>query len=904
LTEIKLNSSGKNILVRFVGKRVINALLWNQKRIALLIAFVLIATFPLGSLAQVADESAEFPFNIPRQSADQALIAFAEQADLTFIFPLDEAQHIAANQVTGTYTPEEAIRMLLAGTGLEPQFSSAGDLTVIAATSSSLVGMESRGTQNMTRSKEQTPSIFKRLALSLAAVFSVNALAQTDSESASTGRLTIEEVIVTAQKRETNLQDTALSLSVLGATELERRSLVSAGDYLNTVPSVRFESFGLGANQLVIRGLGIALGQSPTAGAYLADVPLSDALDFSVVDIKLVDMARVEVLRGPQGTLYGAGAMGGAVRQVPMAPALNERAGQLRLGYTDTAESSDSGYNGVGMVNLPLIDDRLALRVSAYHYKKAGYVDLISTPAMEALSSLTQVPVALDKDVGGHEYSGVRASLLFQATDQFDMTLMLGYQKLDEDRRSEITMSAGDYVNSVLDTAEEFRDEEFSFTNLVMNYELGWAILTSSTSLTNRENNQIFSHSRVIPAASNVPDETDKDGFFQELRIASNLDGQVQFVAGAYYEDIQRDNEVSVLWASPNLDYLLAFFGTMDPNILNSKSRSDLTQLAFFGELKYDITDTLTLTGGARRYDYERNDASTSFFGIAPGVDPIRSETGDLPVDEDGMVYKAGIDYRPTENTLLYGIWSQGFRLGQTIDSSAGHALFGDICDSDEDGVIDGSTFPWSATSTLLSDSLDNYELGGKFSLLGGRLNLNAAVYRIDWENIPVSAIIPVQGLGCTSTFNGGTARSQGLEFETVFLATENLELSLSASFTDAEYRDDLVAQKGDRLPFTPEYNGNLGAQYNFSVTNRPAFMRADFSWVGDSGTGLTAPDVVYTDAYTQLSMRAGLKFNSFGVEVFGTNLTNEDALVGVFNLDRGWRMEPRTLGVEVIFDF
>jgi len=315
-----------------------------------------------------------------------------------------------------------------------------------------------------------------------------------DQASPTDDGLRLEEIIVSATKRQSTLQETGVTLSVLGKQELDRRSLVSATDYLSSVPGVYIGSLGLSDNQLVIRGLGLTVGQSPTAGAYFGDIPLSDALDSAMTDVKLVDMARVEVMRGPQGTLYGAGAMGGAVRQIPQAPNLYDVESSFKLGYAWTDQSNDPSYNGTGVLNLPVVEGVLALRTAAYHFKKAGYVDLISTPAMESLSAATQVPVAVEKDTAGHEYSGARMAALWKPTDSLQLTLTGGRQELQEDGRSEVAMSSDEYVFSALRTGREYRKQLLSFANLLIDYNLGWATLTSSSSWTRTENSQRFSH--------------------------------------------------------------------------------------------------------------------------------------------------------------------------------------------------------------------------------------------------------------------------------------------------------------------------------------------------------------------------------------------------------------------------
>jgi outer membrane receptor protein involved in Fe transport len=274
--------------------------------------------------------------------------------------------------------------------------------------------------------------------------------------------------------------------------------------------------------------------------------------------------------------------------------------------------------------------------------------------------------------------------------------------------------------------------------------------------------------------------------------------------------------------------------------------------------------------------------------------------SGDLTISEDGTNFKVAVEYRANDDALLYANWSEGFRLGLTQDNTALFLFFGGFCDvNPQDGLIDGTNLPFNNRTDLKSDNLDTFEVGAKVSSSNGRWNLHAAAFRTDWDNIPVTVVVPVSGLGCSSTFNGGEARSQGIEVESTFLATENLQFDIAISYVDTEFLDDLAGKQGQQLPFAPENSASVGVQYSFDLANRESYVRADWSYVDESLTSLGAPDVVTTDSYSKLDMRAGIRFERFDLAIFGSNLTDENALVGVFNLDRGWRLRPRTIGIE-----
>lgn len=828
-------------------------------------------------------------FDIPRQRADRALTAFAQQADITVIFRIDVVRQFEANSLVGNYSLSHAAEVLLLNSGLQAELDEQGHLAIIKT--------PTRGT---------TMKKIMGLASALAALFTATANGQeVDARLGKDDSVTLEEVVVTAAKRATTLQSTAISLSVLGREALEARSIVSAEDYLNTVPGVRFESFGLGSNQLTIRGLGLTIGQSPTAGVYLGDIPLTDATTASITDIKMVDMARVEVLRGPQGTLYGAGALGGAVRQIPVDPVMNEFESRIKVGYSHTDGSDDPGYSATAVMNATIKEDKLAIRLAGYHFKESGYVDMVRDARIAPMTATYQLPAVEEIDVAGPEYSGARVAALLQATDRLDVKLMVGYQRLYADHNNIVSLSSGRYEASALDSGREFAEETIKYANLLFDYDVDWGTLTSSTSWTTMASDSRVPLSRALPLPTNSTSGSDKDAFFQELRLATNLSGPFQTIVGGYYEDIDRPSATTLDWGSPNLALLPLIYGTTDPTILRYSEKNELSQLAFFGEPSYQLTDQVKLTAGVRWFDYERVGGSTSLFGTAPGAPPFASATGDLVTKESGSTYKAGVEFTPGKNTLLYATWSQGFRLGSTIDRTANNAVVRNVCDANSDGLIDGTSYPFANQYTLKSDQLDNYELGGKFTFLNGRANLNVAAFRIDWDSIPATVNASIDGFNCASTFNGGAARTEGLELDTALQVTASLQLSVSGGYLGtAEYRDNLAGLQGQRLPFAPKYNGTVGLQYSHRFGGRDGFVRADWSYIGESGTSLTAPDVVNTDAYTRLDMRAGLTFNKLSIEIYGRNLTNEDATIGIFNFDRGWRLEPLTVGLEAGFAF
>ena len=828
------------------------------------------------------------PFNIPRQRADGALTALGQQADITVVYRLDWVKPFVTNALQGNHTLPAAVDILLAGTGLKARLDSKGHLIISQKNEGEKESMNVYEMNSKKKILAATIGFFMGSAGQLG-------FAESNTEEKEMGWL-LEEVVVTANKREQNLQDTAMSISAIGGDEIERKTLLGMNDYLNFVPNASLLDGGPGWKQVVIRGIGISYGEQSTVSTYFGEAPLTSSSRFGFsADLELVDIDRIEILRGPQGTLYGSGSLSGTIRYIPNSPNLNETEGRLDIGYGVVSGSDDSNNKVVGVLNLPLIEDELALRVVGYRYDNAGYIDQVSTEAKEALARFSDTVVATGKDSGGHTYKGGRASLLWQASDDLSFSFLYATQKLEEEGALEVNVDLGGYKFSHLalpGSSGERQTVEFDVVNLVLEYDLKWGSITASATQREGSTVDIYAVDRWVPSwAAEEFFGTEKEGEVYEIRLSSDLDGPIQFVSGIYYEDFE--------WTLTAFDDWYGNQSSLDASGLGSDFRttdvvrnSTLTQEAFFSELTYSFNPQLELTMGGRWYDYDRRDNDSVLFGGA-------SSQTDSATKESGANYKVNLSWSPNEESMLYALWSQGFRLGegQVVPPAS-------ICDIDGDGILDGTN--GKLISRLESDNTNNYELGGKFTLMDNQLILNASLFRIDWSEIPVTIISAVDSPcgGQTIKNNLGEARSEGLELEARYFVTTNLQLSLSAGYIDAEFLDDEIGQQGNRLPLSPEWNGTLGLEYQLDLQGYDAFIRSDYSYKGDHFVDVSGSETV--DAYGKWDMRAGVRFDQFSVELYGSNLANSKDVVSIrgFGSDLGFRMVPRTLGIDVSYKF
>ncbi len=609
-----------------------------------------------------------------------------------------------------------------------------------------------------------------------------------------------------------------MAISALSGDTIEKRGLVGMDDYLRTLPGISMQDLGAGQNSVVIRGLsGDPQGQSGSAGIYFGETPLAGFQPASIIatqgniDLKLVDIERIEVLRGPQGTLYGSDSMAGTVRVLPVAPNLQEMEGKLATRYSQTGERGGDNTMVQAVLNVPLIEDKLAVRGVVYQFDNSGYIDnVVVSQSVPGLATTTGVygGVANDRDdVGNDQYTGFRLTTLWQPIDELDITLSYLEQDIEQDGIPEVSLNlAGDYQQRRVNTGVggssfELLENEVDITSLVVNYELGWGTVTSASSWVNYDvrNETDLTYFSALFGLADQPygsfNERNTEAFTQELRLASNLDGPLQFVAGLYYSD----NES--VYGRFEHDWTGDVSQDSGVPLQSTTGIETLQQESFFGELSYAFTDQLTATIGGRHYEYERDINRVYKFSTVLTIPTITN------VVDKGQLYKANLSYTPNEDMLLYTQWSEGFRPGSALNEIPGCTAQG-IPSPDKLGP----------------DTTENIELGFKSSFADNRITFNAALYRINWEDIPVR-VNPVAN--CFLSLNAGKAKAEGVEIEMQAQLSENFRTDLSASYGETTLvGDSSIGSDGDNLPGSSDFNLSLGVQYEFTLANHNSFAR------------------------------------------------------------------------------
>lgn len=778
----------------------------------------------------------------------------------------------------------------------------------------------------------------------------------------------LEEVIVTATRRAGSLQDLPINIAAITGDAIREQGFGDIAEALAYVPGINaVDRGGRNGQQLVVRGLnadplgqGTNIGTGGTVATYVGEIPLG-------VDMRLVDMARVEVLLGPQGTLYGAGTMGGAIRYIPNRPEFDATSIHLRGEIYQNSESdslsSDAGFT----VNLPL-SDTLALRASIDRYDDAGFIDqpfIVKEPGVsEPDSPRGSDQLAPQKDVNTQESLTGKFALRWQPTEQLDATLTFYRQSEDNGGRT-ISAHRGELPTRDYENAQrvvEPNEEETSLLALEIVADLGFAELTSATGSSRYEEvgqrdqtdlliSLEYSYETFPTFTAFTREEDRLETFSQELRLVSQGDGAISWIAGAFY-----NKEDYVGFSAEYTPELADFFGSSRSDNLEyfSADSRQLVEKAIFGEITYQLSDVWQVTLGARYYEYDLDAQSTvdfplfdGFFGPSTFVAATLSEIDGRAFDpalaqsDDGTLFKFNTSYELNDEITLYGTISEGYRIGGTNGGSP--------CDAYDPDKGQGNCnlapgqqfgpgpddFAKFDERSYVSDTTRNHELGIKSSLLNGRMTLNAALYLVEWgdpqlSSATVNAAIPI-------TINAGGAESTGFEANMEWLAMDNLLIRSAFSHTSTELTSDVPSLirtisppgfatafedglKGDRLPGSPENQFSVFASYRMSLSHGDELsFNGGYAWQSDvlSRAGARG-DSLTLDSFGIANVSATYRTDEWNVTLFVDNAFDEFAETGVeqtalFNqtvsgaTNRYFKsnvLAPRSIGLRFGLDF
>jgi iron complex outermembrane receptor protein len=811
------------------------------------------------------------PVDVPGGDLIAALQLLEKQSGVELIYRPELLKGLRTDGVKGVMMPEEAVTQLLKGTNLKIRSDKSGVLLITGPDRSPAPSPQQSAPRDtpIPRARDSPPN--QRATL-------------TDEDST-----LLEEIVVTAQKRVQRLQDTPVPVTALDTTELIAHSQTRLQDYFTEVPGLSLNAAGDGTMNIIIRGIAAAVYSNPTVAVTIDDVPFggSTALANGQLvqpDLDPGDLAQIEILRGPQGTLYGASSLGGLIKYVTADPSTNGYSGRLEADMNGTRGGGDVGYGVRGSFNAP-ISDTLALRASGFSRLTPGYIDDVYT----GLTDINAIKVA-----GGH------LSLLWAPSSLLTVKLGALYQYTHADAGSAIDTDSnyrplyGDLNESFLPDSGEYRNESALYTAKT-DVHLGWSDLTSVTGYgTNSykesaDTTLTFNLPPYNLAASELFNRFDTRKVTEELRLASRNDARADWLVGGFYTHEHSPAVQDISGVDPAT-------GAVLETPLEAIFPTSYEEFAVFGDATWHLTQAFDLQGGVR---YSRNhqtytEADYGSLGeVAPGV-PFTSAQDS---SDHSVTFLVTPQLRIDSDTMAYIRVASGYRPGGPNPDAALVHLPG----------------------TFKADTTLNYELGLKGDILRGSLTYDLSAFYIDWRSIQLQVKDAVSGFSFFA--NGGTARSTGLEAALKYRNNSGLRISANASYDLAELTQDappgIFAGSGARLPYSPRQSGSLSVDQNFPVAGQwLGFFGGTVSYLGTrlgAFQGTEEELRLVFPAYTTLDLRLGAKSGRWTSNLFARNVTDARGVLSSRSL-QGLQLpsstyltnfiQPRTIGLTVARSF
>ena len=871
-------------------------------RLAVAVAVACLSIVSL-SVASDVEASIKKQTDIPAQGLGPALEAFAKDRDFQVVYRSEVVGTLQTRGASGNLTPKEALTQLLRGTDLTFTFlddktvtiipvpsTSSSDASGAAASSPSVQPPAPTNGDGKTQEGKRGFLDRFRLAQVDQGTPSSSSLVENKADQPSQRKPEqLEEVIVTAQKREERLQDVPVPVTVLNADELADTSQVNLRDYYLTVPGFSVTPGYSATQDLSIRGITTGGFSTPTVGVVIDDVAYgnSTATETNIVpDVDPGDLARIEVLRGPQGTLYGANSMGGLIKYVTIDPSTDGYSGRVEIGTSDVYNGAEPGFNLRGSINIPL-SDTLAIRLSAFRRQDPGYIDN---------------PVLNLKGVNEAEAYGSRFSLLWRPFENLSIKLSASYQDTKQNGVSEVdNSSVPGYVGPPLGELQQNYiagvggfDKTIQAFNANVNYKIGGIELTSITGYNINRLNDTLDYSYYLSQqteslfgvkATPYADFAKGDDLSEEIRLSVPIGQRLEWLVGAIYRREDLDDDDWTYGSNPTTGQILG------ESVNFGYAINRYQEYAAFSDLTYHFTDRFDLQIGGREthineinYPVSVTGPLTDYFYGAPSPYVIPS----LKSSSDTFTYLATPRFKLSDDLMVYLRLASGFRPGGANQVGLG------------------------ITPQYNPDKTYNYELGVKGDFLDHTLSIDASIYYIDWKNIQFEL---QNSVGFPYTGNGGNAKSEGVELAATAKPLRGLTIS---GWVD--YDDDVLTQAvtnspdylpdGARVPNTSRWSGNLSVNQEFPLGNgATGFAGAAARYVADR-LGLFVPPGPRQEypSYTRTDLRAGVKYETWT----GTLYVNNAADVrGILNGGIGYLypyafvvVQPRTIGVSLSKSF
>ncbi|MFC5578591.1 TonB-dependent receptor [Lysobacter niabensis] len=767
-----------------------------------------------------------------------------------------------------------------------------------------------------------TTAIAFTLALGMAGPALAQQAAAEAGDAAAPNAVTLDKVVVTANKRAEDIREVATSVTVLSEQQLENINATQLSDYSSYVPGLQLQSAGTpGQTQVSMRGIG-ALSPGSTVGTYVDETPvgsnnLYQQATLYTLDLLPFDIERVEVLRGPQGTLYGAGSMGGLIKYTMVKPDAGKTEFRLGAGVSQSKGADDAGLNYRFGMNVPLIADSLALRASYARNDIAGYVDNL---------------VDGSEDINDGDQTIGRVSLRWQG-DGSSVQLSAMRSEIDSDNNAAIaldplTFKANNGLGNFVYVDEPFK-KELDYYSLTVDWDFGFADFVSATSYS--DTSTLFTQDLTLlygplledaglPGSSYLRQNLDMDQFTQEFRLQSKTGERFEWLLGTFYDKEDGDNHQFIPLNQLDGTPLPPPFGALFGVLGTVSIPSTYEETAVFGNASYKFNDWFKLGAGVR---FARNDQD--FVQTSSGP-LIRNGTFPNSTSEDVFTWSVTPQFQINPDTMVYAKAASGYQPGGPNVVAPG--------------------LPPSVDSSMLT----SYELGLKTGFDDNRVLLDLVAYQIDWEDIQVAS----QVNGVSGLVNGGEATSRGLEASVQWRPVDGLTLGLNGAYNDAEIDEDFptitvfqpipglgtiradvnTGLKGDRMPYVPDLTWSLTADYYLPLNNGwGANFGGGWRWVDDRTNGTTNRTVIYLvdppvgevqrevveplviDSYGALDLYAAFSNEHWSVRAYMKNVTDERGYSSMNDItdqvgDNGTHhiravpIQPRMFGLELDYRF
>ncbi len=796
--------------------------------------------------------------DIPAQDLSAALTQFGRETGVEIVFAPDAVREKKAAAVKGEFERDRALQLLLEGSGLTYRVTLQG--AIVVEPSASRAGGPQQALELRMAQSERAPQPQNQTEAGRAGSSSAAPAADADNKN--------QEIIVSAQKRSERLQDVPVPVTAISAESLINSNQLRLQDYYTKVPGLGLTALR-SSPVLIMRGVTTGLGANPTVSIIVDDVPYGSSTlnggGLLAADLDPSDLARVEVLRGPQGTLYGASSLGGLLKFVTIDPSTEAFSGRVQAGVSDVNNGDGLGYSVRGAVNIP-ISETWALRATGFTRRDPGFIDDVRS----GKDGINRVDV-----------DGGRMSALWRPNQDVSLKLGALIQKVEAFGASQVYLQPGlrDLQQDVL-PGTGWYDRRLKVYSATLSADLGPTELTAASGYSI---NTLVDALELGPGVA-VPEDNETRRFTQEVRLTVPMGERVEWLFGGFYTRERSDYLQVVNLLDPATGAFITGIGSIS-------FPTTYDEYAAFADLTFRVSDRFDVQIGGRQSWNKQTIVQTATGAYVATAYP------ELASKDNAFTYLLTPRFKITPEWMVYGRFTSGYRAGGP------------------NGNLPSPSVP----PQYDPDMTQNYEIGVKGEMLDRMLSLDAAVYYIDWKDIQLYLFDNVTSLYYNS--NAGRAKSQGVELSMEARLPTGLSAVVSTSWNTAELTEDLPSTSlayglsGDRLPFSSRFSGSLILNQEFAVSSAvTAFVGGSVSYVGDRmggfrGVTANVPDTrqVYP-SYTKVDLLAGARFGDWTVNLFASNVTDKRGLLAgglgstfpqAFDI-----IQPRTVGMSVVKTF